>query len=134
MSPRAWSETVLGPSSLRRASGDRHGVAAADCAGLDDLGVDTDVRVVALRGRPQHAGILGQVSLGERRHDAARTGAGDPQANLAADRKRLAHPLVLDEAALVARDDDVRPETPNLETACRVELAQVVERGRGEDV
>ena len=47
----------------------------------------------------------------------------------------LADPAVLDEPQLRSgRDDDVRPETPNLETAVRIQRAQPVNRRRGEQV
>jgi hypothetical protein len=40
-------------------SGERNLVAAADCAALDDVGIDTDIRFVVLRGSAQNAGVFG---------------------------------------------------------------------------
>jgi hypothetical protein len=46
-------------SEVPASSGDCNVVAAADCPGLDDLGVDPDIRLITLRCGTQDAGIFG---------------------------------------------------------------------------
>jgi hypothetical protein len=49
-----------GGGRLRGAGlGERDVVAAADCAALDDVGIDTDIRFVVLRCGAQDAGVFG---------------------------------------------------------------------------
>src|SRR5207248_4701208 len=105
-------------------------VGAADCPAFDDIGVDADIRMIVLRCGAQDAGIFGEVSLRQCGHDATRTRARDPQANLVADRDRVADPVVLDEALLIRprRYNDVRPKAPHLEASLRIQHTQTLDR------
>src|SRR6266566_5115883 len=110
-------------SEVPTSSDERNVVGAADCPAFDDVGVDADIRMIVLRCGAQDAGIFGEVSLRQRGHDATRTRARDPQANLVADRDRVADPVVLDEALLIGprRNNDVRPKAPHLEASLRIQ-------------
>ncbi len=72
----------------------------------------------------------------QRGHDATGAGAGDPQADLVADRGRAADPVVLDETLLIGsgRYDDVRPEAPDLEASPRIQRAEAIDGRSGQQV
>lgn len=82
-------------------------------------------------GRFGNTGVLRQVALGQRDHDAVRAGAGNPQADLVADCCRVVDPVVLHEPLRIRprRHDDVRPKAANLDATIRIERAQPVNRG-----
>src|SRR2546427_9697610 len=71
-----------------------------------------------------------------RSHDTATAGAGDAQANFVPDGERLADPGILHEGSLAGRghDHDVGPKSPHLETPLRIQLAEAVERRRGQQM
>jgi hypothetical protein len=46
-------------SGVPAGSGERNVVAAADCPAFDDVGIDTDIRLIVLRCGTQDAGIFG---------------------------------------------------------------------------
>ena len=77
-----------------------------------------------LRSRSKDPRIFGQVPLRQRDHHAPRTGFGDRETNVVTDRDSVADPLVLDEALMFrrGRDNDVRPEAPDLEPSLGIEV------------
>ena len=52
-------------------------IASADHAAVEHRGIDTHVSLIVLGRRPKDTHILGEISLGQRCHDAARAGAID---------------------------------------------------------
>src|SRR5207249_7751360 len=103
-----------------------HGIAPPDCSGGEDGGVDTGAWQLAeasladpvvFSGHPQDSRIAREVTLGQRRHHAARRRNDHLEADLA-DRDDAACPVVLNEAPRLRElHDDVRSEaTPHKAT------------------
>ena len=71
-------------------------VSPANSSRPDDGRVDADIALILLDCGAEYGRVFGEVSLGERGHDAARGGTVDLQHHVAKG-KRPADPLVLDE-------------------------------------
>src|ERR1041385_463672 len=65
-------------------------IPAPDRSAPQHRGISSDVDFVVLGGRAQYARIFRQISLGQRRHDAAGARAGDIQTDFVANRQRVA--------------------------------------------
>jgi len=63
---------------------DLNGIGAPQHAVADHARIDPNVHLIVQGSSAQDARVLWQVRLGQRRHHAARTAAGDPDANLIA--------------------------------------------------
>lgn len=120
----------------RCVSGEANLIPASDDAASDDGRVHTHVYPVMFRRSPQDAAVLGQITLRECRHDAARAGSGHLDANLSAKSEDLADPSVLDEAAgeVCGLDNEVRPEAPGLKASFGIQLSQPIQGRRRQDV
>jgi len=71
--------------------------------------------------------------LGERRHHASRIGQGHAESYRIPDRQLVVDPVVLDEPTFFGVDDHVHPESPLVEAALRLKLAQLLKSGRSQD-
>jgi len=82
--------------------------------------------IVVARRCAEDPAILRQISLRERRHDAARAVVRDLEHDLLADPKFSPDPLTLHEldVIVVGTHNDVGPEAPDLEAALRIQLTE----------
>ena len=96
-----------------------HTITPLDRAVLDDRRIDADMTVIVLHRRAENPGILGQVSLWQRRHHGAGAGACHAQANLIADLQFPIDPSLFNESLPAARriHNDVRTKARRLKSS-----------------
>ena len=88
-----------------------------------------------LGGRAEYPYILGEITLRERCHHAARARTGDFQANGFSYCDHLSDPSVLDEGPFAfASLHHVGSETAGFEAPLRIQFPQSVERSRSQHV
>jgi hypothetical protein len=113
---------------VRTWSLDPQRISPANCSPLYDEAIHTSAGQhlvieqghrdqIVLDNGTQYLRILGDVLLGKGWHRAARSGVGDAQTNLLADRNGLADPPVLDKSWSVGGrfDEEVGAESANVE-------------------
>src|SRR5437773_6254264 len=111
-------------------------IATADGPPLHDGSIHTDVDLVMLGGRAQDSRVSRKIPLRESRHHATPARTGDVQAHRGPDRECAADPGILRKALLTGDElhHDVGTKPPGLEAALRIQLAQAIERGRGQEM
>jgi len=124
--------------------GDPDGVAGADPARAQHLGVDAGARLgigprqradpVVAGEHPEGFGVAGQVAVGQGGHGASRGPGDHAQDEFAADLQVPAEPVVLGEARGLGPDDDVRAVAFSVGPLVGAELSDPAERRGGEQV
>src|SRR5262249_47596691 len=100
-------------------------VARSRCTGRRDGGVHAgagvgpaqDVEPVVPDESPQDLGVLREVGLRLRRHDASGIGNGDREPYVVAELEATTNPVVLDEATIARVDHHVHAEPAFVESA-----------------
>ena len=111
-------------------------ITTANPATLQHRCIHAHVGAVMLGGRAEYPYILGEITLRERCHHAARARTGDFQANGFSNCDHLSDPSVLDEGpfAFGSLHHHVGSETPGLEAPLRIQFPQPVERSLSQQV
>jgi hypothetical protein len=89
-----------------------------------------------LGGCAEYPHILGEITLGERCHHAARTRTGDFHANGVTNSDHLSNPSILGKGtfAFGSLHHHIGSETPGLEAPLGIQFPQTVERSRSQHV
>ena len=92
------------------------GITTTNLAALQHRCVHSHVSAVMLGSRAEYPRVLGEISLGERCHHAARARTGDFQANGVPNCDHLSNPTILDESPFASRSlhHHIRSESPGL--------------------
>lgn len=116
------------PSSLFHS----HPISTPYGSTLNHRGIDANVGVVLRGCRTENAGVLGKITLGERRHDTAGTGAGNAKKHLISNGKRTPDPVVLDKTPMPAchLHHDIGTKSPDLEAPLGIALPQSIDGRR----